>query len=105
MMRRSRNLIAASIAMLAGVASSASIAFAHGGMASADELGQPLAAAAALAFICYWAVVLWPSSPKDETPSQQKKPRKRSRSRRAASGGQGGLGVDSLKVIGRRNDG
>ena len=104
-MRRSRNIIAIAIAAIASIASSAQVAFAHGGMASPDELGQPLAAAAALAFVCYWAVVLWPSSREDETPMPQKKPRKRSRKRRGVSSGQGGLGVDSLKVIGRRNDG
>jgi hypothetical protein len=104
-MRRRRNIIALAVAALTSVASSTSIAFAHGGMASPDELGQPLALSAALAFVCYWAVVLWPSARKNETPSQQKKPRKRARPRRATSGGQGGLGVDSFKVIGRRNDG
>ena len=105
MMRARRHTFAIAVATLASVASSAQVAFAHGGMASPDELGQPLGAAAALAFVCYWAVVLWPSSRKNETPAQQKKPRKRSRKRRTVSGGQGGLGVDSLKVIGRRNDG
>jgi hypothetical protein len=105
-MRTSRNIIAIALTTLAGVASSASMAFAHGGMAGPDELGRPLAASAALAFICYWAVMLWPSSRRDDTTSGQKKPRKRNRARRATSGAQGGgLGVDSLKVIGRRNDG
>jgi hypothetical protein len=102
-MRRRKEIFAVAIAILASVASSASMAFAHGGMAGPDELGRPLAASAALAFICYWAVVLWPSSRKDESPSHQKKAPKRRR--RATSGGQGGLGVDSLKVLGRRNDG
>ena len=102
-MRLSRNIVATSIATLVSVASSASIAFAHGGMASPGELGQPLALSAALAFGCYWVVVLWPSSKRDETSTRHKKAPKRRR--RATSGGQGGLGVDSFKVLGRRNDG
>ena len=40
----------------------ASTAHAHGGMAGPDELGPPLVTSAALAFVCYWAVILWPSS-------------------------------------------
>jgi hypothetical protein len=40
----------------------ASTASAHGGMAGPDELGPPLFTSAALAFVCYWAVILWPSS-------------------------------------------
>ncbi len=39
-----------------------SIAHAHGGMAGPDDLGPPLFTSAALAFVCYWIVVLWPAS-------------------------------------------
>jgi hypothetical protein len=35
---------------------------AHGGMASADDLGPPLFTSGALAFVCYWLVILWPAS-------------------------------------------
>ena len=39
-----------------------SLAQAHGGMAGPDDLGPPLFTSAALAFVCYWIVVLWPAS-------------------------------------------
>ena len=44
------------------IVASASIAHAHGGMAGPDELGPPLFTSAALAFVCYWIVILWPAS-------------------------------------------
>ena len=43
-----------------------SMAHAHGGMASADDLGPPLLTSVALAFACYWIVILWPSSKRKE---------------------------------------
>lgn len=45
-----------------GIVATASIAHAHGGMAGPDELGPPLLTSAALAFVCYWVVILWPTS-------------------------------------------
>jgi hypothetical protein len=45
-----------------GIVATASIAHAHGGMAGPDELGPPLLTSAALAFVCYWVVILWPAS-------------------------------------------
>jgi hypothetical protein len=31
-------------------------------MAGPDEIGPPLFTSAAIAFVCYWLVILWPSS-------------------------------------------
>jgi hypothetical protein len=46
------------------------IAHAHGGMAAPDELGPPLFTSVALGFVCYWVVILWPSSKrKDDAPA------------------------------------
>jgi len=45
-----------------GIVATASMAHAHGGMAGPDELGPPLLTSAALAFVCYWVVILWPAS-------------------------------------------
>ena len=53
-----RTTIGALIWLLA----SASIAHAHGGMAGPDEIGPPLFTSVALGFVCYWLVILWPSS-------------------------------------------
>jgi len=38
------------------------LAHAHGGMAGPDELGPPLFTSAALGFVCYWLVILWPKT-------------------------------------------
>jgi hypothetical protein len=102
---RNRNIAAVS-GTLAWLAASASSAFAHGGMASPDELGRPLAASAAIAFACYWAVVLWPS-PKSSNgaPSRKRKSTNRRRNRRGVAGAQGEPGADSLKLIERGSDG
>src|SRR5437899_2623698 len=99
--RRYRNLTAASSTIIAWLATSASNAFAHGGMASADDLARPLGASVAIAFVCYWVVMLWPSR-NLETPTQSKK---RVRRRRSSSGANNGLRPDSLKMIGRGRDG
>jgi hypothetical protein len=49
---------------------STAIAHAHGGMAGPDELGPPLFTSVALGFVCYWLVILWPSSKhKDQEPT------------------------------------
>lgn len=55
----------------------ASVAHAHGGMAGPDELGPPLFTSGALAFVCYWVVILWPRSKRknsDEAPPGRKMP-------------------------------
>jgi hypothetical protein len=103
---RNRNIIAAASGTLAWLAGSASTAFAHGGMASPADLGRPLAASAAIAFVCYWAVVLWPA-PKSNNgaASRRRKSTTRGRNRRGISSAQAGLGVDSLKLIERGRDG
>ncbi len=54
-----------------------SIAHAHGGMAGPDDLGPPLFTSAALAFVCYWVVLLWPASKRkrsDHGPNGTKMP-------------------------------
>ncbi len=89
------------------VATSATAAFAHGGMASPDELGQPLGASIALAFVCYWVVILWPSRKSDsgqQTGRANPNNRQR-RSRRTGFGGGGESGERSLKAVGRNGDG
>jgi hypothetical protein len=53
------------IAISLGLGATASAAYAHGGMAGPDELGPPLFTSAALAFVCYWVVILWPSSKRE----------------------------------------
>jgi len=58
---RSR-LTSQALATLLVVAATATTVYAHGGMASADDLGPPLVTSGALAFICYWLVILWPVS-------------------------------------------
>lgn len=50
------------VAITLGLCIMSSLAHAHGGMASADDLGPPLFTSGALAFLCYWVVVLWPAS-------------------------------------------
>jgi len=53
----------------------ASVAHAHGGMAGPDELGPPLFTSAVLAFVCYWVVILWPTSKRmtsDDPPDGKK---------------------------------
>ena len=103
MTMRTRNLIATTFALSAWIFASASAAFAHGGMASPDELGRPLALSAAIAFVCYWAVVLWPSRKRNNgvQANRRQPPRKRSR---IATGNGDGRSV-SLKAVGRGSDG
>jgi hypothetical protein len=65
-----------SIAAAIGLLASASIAHAHGGMAGPDEIGPPLFTSVALGFVCYWLVILWPSSKsKDDAPPAGKRDR------------------------------
>ena len=104
MTMRTRNLIAITLALGAWTCASASAAFAHGGMASPDELGQPLAISAAIAFVCYWAVVLWPSRKRDDGVQSNRRKSPNRRRNRIASGGGDGRTV-SLKAVGRGSDG
>src|SRR5580658_9216352 len=60
--RNSAPVISQGLAIAFVLAITASAAHAHGGMAGPDELGPPLFTSAALAFICYWVVILWPAS-------------------------------------------
>jgi len=59
---RSWRTLCQGIGVLVYLTASVSTAHAHGGMAGPDELGPPLFTSAALAFVCYWLVILWPSS-------------------------------------------
>lgn len=66
-----------SLGIVMGLIATASVAHAHGGMAGPDELGPPLFTSAALAFVCYWVVILWPRSKRgnsDEVPPGRKMP-------------------------------
>src|SRR5579864_3924328 len=76
----------ASLASFAVLMAAAATAHAHGGMAAADDLGPPLFTSAALAFACYWLVILWPKSkPRGsanspiENPSRRRKGESQSR--------------------------
>lgn len=63
------------LGIVLSLAATASMAHAHGGMAGPDELGPPLFTSAALAFVCYWAVILWPASKRkgsDDAPNGKK---------------------------------
>lgn len=51
-----------SMAALAYLMASTSLAHAHGGVTG--ELGPPIVASGLLGFVCYWLVMLWPSSKK-----------------------------------------
>jgi hypothetical protein len=103
MTMRRRNLIAATSAIGAWTLLSVSTAFAHGGMASPDELGQPLAISGAIAFACYWVVVLWPSRKRND-PAQNNR-RKPTRKRSRIANGNGDRPAVSLKAVGRGSDG
>jgi hypothetical protein len=57
-----RQIIRQGLGIALSLVATASMARAHGGMAGPDDLGPPLFTSAALAFICYWVVILWPAS-------------------------------------------
>ena len=59
-----RQITSSALGVGLGLVATASLAHAHGGMAGPDELGPPLFTSAALAFVCYWVVILWPASKK-----------------------------------------
>jgi len=54
-------IIRQGLGIVTGLIAAASSAHAHGGMAGPDDLGPPLFTSAALAFVCYWIVILWPA--------------------------------------------
>ena len=104
MTMRRQKLIAATSVLSVSTLMSAPPAFAHGGMAGPDELGQPLALSAAIAFVCYWAVILWPSRKRsDGAQMNRRKSLSRKRGRVAAGNGDGRS--VSLKAVGRGSDG
>ena len=74
-----------SMAVLACLMASASLAHAHGGMAGPEELGPPIFTSGLLGFVCYWLVILWPSSKKkgdtEVRPGTQNKSATRTRRR------------------------
>jgi hypothetical protein len=72
-LRRKVALLA--LGLFVSLFATASVAHAHGGMAGPDDLGPPLFTSAALAFVCYWVVILWPRSKRrnsDEAPPGRK---------------------------------
>ena len=99
-----RNLIAGACAGGAWILASASVGFAHGGMAGPDELGRPLGLAIAIAFVCYWAVVLWPARKRggNVQANRGKRP-PQGRNRRIAAGG-GEERASTLRAVGRGRD-
>jgi hypothetical protein len=81
------------LVMLAASLLAPALAQAHG--ASGDELGPPLLTSGLLGFVSYWVVMLWPSSPRNQTPRsgsdrqdeqgpQIRTPRKAGRAKRMA---------------------
>jgi hypothetical protein len=96
-----RTIIAAAMGLLA----STSLAHAHGGMAGPDEIGPPLFTSVALGFVCYWLVILWPSSKsKDDAPPALRRDRngnRRSKGRSAAKSADAQDSPRLTKVAGR----
>jgi len=82
---RSRRLIVSLVSFVALMVM-ASSAHAHGGMASADDLGPPLFTSAALAFVCYWLVILWPKSKRNNSDGVSAEGLPRHRKTKSASG-------------------
>ena len=104
MRSRTRNLIAGACATGAWILASASVGFAHGGMAGPDELGRPLGLSIAIAFVCYWVVMLWPSrKPGGNAQLNRGKRSPQRRNRRIASGG-GEERAATLRAVGRGRD-
>jgi hypothetical protein len=99
-----RNLIAGACAAGAWILGSASVGFAHGGMASADELGRPLGVSIAIAFVCYWAVMLWPSRKRDGNVHLNRGRRPPQRRNRRIASGSGEERATTLRAVGRGRD-
>lgn len=57
-----RRMIRQGLGTFLSLVATVSVVHAHGGMAGPDDLGPPLFTSAALAFVCYWVVILWPAS-------------------------------------------
>jgi hypothetical protein len=99
------SLIRTTIAVALGMFASASIAHAHGGMAGPDEIGPPLFTSVALGFVCYWLVILWPSSKsKDDAPPAVGRDRNGNRRGKRRSAANSSDALDSprfTKVAGR----
>jgi hypothetical protein len=57
-----------SLAMLGCLLMAPSLVHAHAGMAG-SELGPPLVTSGVLGFVCYWLVMLWPSTKKKADPA------------------------------------
>ena len=90
---------AARIAALVWLIAPASIAHAHGAMAGPDEIGPPLFTSAALGFLCYWVVILWPSSKsKDDAPTITKSSANRNRRGTRRSAGSSSDPQHSLRL-------
>jgi hypothetical protein len=105
-MRPTRIITATAGVTFCILAASATAAFAHGGMASPGELGQPLGASIALAFVCYWVVILWPSRKSNNaSQSGRANPPRRRRLQRTNFGSDTDAGERSLKAVGRNGDG
>lgn len=62
-----RRILGTAISVTVSVAAYTVAAHAHGGMASPEELGPPVATSTILGIASYWMVILWPSrKPKEE---------------------------------------
>jgi hypothetical protein len=59
-----RQVWRSSLAVLACLMAAPTLAQAHGGMAGPAELGPPIVTSGLLGFLCYWLIMLWPSSKK-----------------------------------------
>jgi hypothetical protein len=65
-----RRIARSTLAAIVWTLASASIAHAHGGLAGPAEIGPPIVTSVALAFVCYWLVILWPATKRDANRSQ-----------------------------------
>jgi hypothetical protein len=102
-----RSLIGpATIGILLWLMGTPAVALAHGGMAAPDELGPPLFTSLALGFVCYWLVILWPSSKrKDDAPTAAGPPSsmgRRAGRRGASKPGEGPPATSRLKKVAGR---
>ncbi len=80
MQRTKRRRWPAAVSAALAALAAASIAHAHGGMAGPEEIGPPLFTSFAIGFVCYWLIILWPSSKNhDDPPANQAARRARNR--------------------------
>jgi hypothetical protein len=83
---------------------SAAAAHAHEGMAGPGEIGPPLLTSVALGFVCYWLVILWPSSKNDgDAPNKTmaRSNKNRPRKKRPAKAGEAQDAPRFTKLAGR----